>query len=467
MMKWMKKFYNKIKINLNHLTELRYFDECFAGIMMIISLLGWKYSNVAGMSLLIIIASIMLLFLNDLKYVIPSIIYFVFNTDKGFSSNEFPMTIIITGCVLIFILGLSIFRNGFHFKRLKSFYGFLGLAVMNIIPIFWCTTIEAGNEVFYFFFVANLGYLLLYMLVANGIQKSSIHLLAVTMSFLGILMAGECTFKVLELKDSVDSIFELAYFLGWGVCNEAGIMICVSIPFTFYLLGRTTTVKGFLGWGVVLVITIAGLLLTTSRGAYLCGFIEVIILAVILVFFAKKPKLYQACFYITSISLIVFALIFKNEVIHEIDKIIDSVFANGLNDSGRKEIWNKGYELWNKDPLTRILGPGICSEILEMNSSIGWQKVPLVFHSTFWQTLVTGGIFGLICLLFHLAQKYWNLYKCDKLLFVTIGIGFFMTDMYGLIDNTYHMYYFMIPLVVIMASIDREPKYNQIKELKV
>ena len=29
-----------------------------------------------------------------------------------------------------------------------------------------------------------------------------------------------------------------------------------------------------------------------------------------------------------------------------------------------------------------------------------------------------------------------------------------MVDIYGMIDNTYHMYYFMIPLMIIMAVVD-------------
>lgn len=450
-----KEQYHKIHFNLNHLTEMKYFDECFAGIMMIISLLGWKYSNLVGMSLLIGISSILLLFLNDLKYVIPGLIYFIFTMGKGFANDEFPIPIIIVGSVFVLVIVISIFRNRFHFKKLKSFYGFLGLAIMNVVPIFWCNTIEVGHEVFYFLFFANIGYLILYMLIANGIQKESIHLLAVTMSLLGILMAGECAFKVYELKDSVGSIFELVYYLGWGVCNEAGIMTCFSIPFTFYLLGKTPSVKGFLGWGMVLVISLIGLLLTTSRGAYLCGFAEVFILAIVVLFYAKRPKLYQTCFFATCLVAILFAIIFKDNVIQGIEMIIDTVFYKGLDDSGRKEIWDKGYELWNQNFLSRLLGPGICSEIREMTSSNGWQKVPLVFHSTFWQTLVMGGIFGLLFLAVHLAQKYWHLFKCDRLLFVTLGIGYFMIDMYGMIDNTYHMYYFMIPLVVIMACVDR------------
>ena len=44
----------------------------------------------------------------------------------------------------------------------------------------------------------------------------------------------------------------------------------------------------------------------------------------------------------------------------------------------------------------------------------------------------------------------------DKRFLVTIGIGYFFTDLYGLIDNTYYMYYYMLPLMVILAAIDSD-----------
>lgn len=451
-----------IKSFLIKITKMKYFDESYAGMIALITLLGWKFSNMAGMSLLIGIAAIMILVLNDMKYVIPNLIYFIFSMSKGFANDTIPIPIIVVASVFVFVMLISIFRNGFHFKKLKSFYGLLGLALMNVIPIFWCTTIKPGNEVFYFLFFANIGYLVLYMIMANGIKKNSIHLLAVTMSYLGIILAFECAFKVYELKDTVDNILKLWYYLGWGLCNEAGIMICMSMPFTFYLIGSSTTIKSFFGQSLKLSILIIGLLLTTSRGAYICGFVELVVLSIALFFCAKKQRLYQNCFTVIMLSLIVLAIIFKNPIIEYAHDVITNVFQQGLDDNGRKEIWDKAFSLWKKDELSMMFGPGICSEIRPLITAGGWQEGPLVFHSTFWQTLAMGGLFGIACLIFHLIQKFYHLYKCDKMFFITIGIGFLMVDLYGMIDNTYHMYYFMIPLMVILAVIDQGKEQSSV-----
>ena len=55
---------------------------------------------------------------------------------------------------------------------------------------------------------------------------------------------------------------------------------------------------------------------------------------------------------------------------------------------------------------------------------------------------------------------------------VYLFMGFLAVDLYGFIDNTYHMYYYMIPLAITLAAIDNnmyylEPKYVLKYEAKV
>ena len=35
-------------------------------------------------------------------------------------------------------------------------------------------------------------------------------------------------------------------------------------------------------------------------------------------------------------------------------------------------------------------------------------------------------------------------------------VGYLAVDAYGMIDNTYGMYYYMIPLVILMAALDND-----------
>ena len=166
--------------------------------------------------------------------------------NEGFSNSEMPIPIFILGGAFVALIIFFSFKNGFHLKKMHCLYGLLGLAIINFLPIFWCRNVPKGNEVFYFFFFGNLGYLILYFIMANGIKKDSIHLLAVSMSYLAIILAAECSLVVLSKRNEVSNILKLWYYMGWGLCNEAGIMICVSIPFIFYLMGNEEKVGGIL-----------------------------------------------------------------------------------------------------------------------------------------------------------------------------------------------------------------------------
>ncbi len=153
----------KIKEKLIPIVNDKYFNEFYAAIFMFIALFSWRFDTIVGMSIMLVLSAIILILLDDFNYILPPVIYLLFTISTGFSNNEIPIPIIIF--VAVFIVVLLIFliktikQNGIKFKRMCSFWGLLGLAIMNVIPIFWCNTIESGYEVFYFFF-ADLAYLL-------------------------------------------------------------------------------------------------------------------------------------------------------------------------------------------------------------------------------------------------------------------------------------------------------------------
>ena len=345
---------------------------------------------------------------------------------------------------------------------MRSLWGLVGLAIMNVIPIFWCNTIESGYEVFYFFFFADLAYLVLYILIISGLKKVDLKLLATSMSYLAILLTFECIYKVYELKDTVDSIFDLWYYLGWGLCNEAGIMICFSIPFIFYLMSQTKSITVLILQSLKIALALVGVLLTTSRGAYLCAFGETLILTIALIFITKIRKQYLIYLSALIVVGVIGFLALHNYTFPLVQKVINSVFNMGLDNNGRVEIWKSAISHFKESPLTIILGPGICCVIEIRETAVGFQLSPLVFHSTFFQTLAMGGIFGILMLILHLFQKYKSTIKLGLPFILTIGIGFLCVDLYGLIDNTYHMYYYMIPLVITLAVMDNAIYNNEL-----
>lgn len=453
MLQAVKNKYNQINQYILKITKMKYFNEIYAGLLALTTVLGWNFSSNAGMMVMIILAILTLLLTRDLKYVIPHCIYFIFLFSDAFTPEAMPFPVIIFGGIFAVVLLIFSFYGGFHLKKMRSLLGLVGLAITTILPVFWCK-IPEGNEVYYFLYFGNLGYLLLYLIMTNGIKEKGTNLLAVTMSYLVIILACECALKVYSLRDEYESILQMWYYLGWGLCNEAGIMICLSIPFIFYLLGNQEKLSGMIFQNCKILIAVVGIILTTSRGSYIFGLLEVGILYFVLLFTAKKARLYQNAFLVYFIGILIIVLCLKTPATHLLQKVMDMVFTDKLDDNGRMQLWQQGLENWKTNALTLILGPGMTCRIQYSHTQMGFIEVPSVFHSTILETLAAGGIVGLFFMVIHIIQKYRNLRKMDSLMFLCVGIGFFIVDIYGLIDNTYHMYYFMLPLMVIMATID-------------
>ncbi|MDE6655980.1 MAG: hypothetical protein K2J85_03215 [Anaeroplasmataceae bacterium] len=188
MMSVIQEKYNQLNLNILKVTKMKYFNEIYAGLLALLTILGWKFSSVAGMIIMIILATAALVLTKDLKYVIPNCIYFIFMFSEGFANDSFPIAILVFGGIFAVIILFFSFKDGIRLKKMKSLIGLAGLAITSIIPIIWCR-VPKGNEVFYFLFFGNLGYLLLYLIMTNGIKDSGLDLLAVSMSYLVIVLA--------------------------------------------------------------------------------------------------------------------------------------------------------------------------------------------------------------------------------------------------------------------------------------
>lgn len=98
-----KEYYKKINLNILKLTEKKYFNEIYAGLIAVITVFGWKFQSTLGMILMILMAAVALILTKDLKYIIPHVIYFIFMINEGFSNNEMPIPILLLGELLSFL----------------------------------------------------------------------------------------------------------------------------------------------------------------------------------------------------------------------------------------------------------------------------------------------------------------------------------------------------------------------------
>ncbi|MDE6584827.1 MAG: hypothetical protein K2K15_05435, partial [Anaeroplasmataceae bacterium] len=154
--------YKKLNTFFLKISKMRFFNEVYVGLIALVAIFGWSVHCTAGMALMIIIALLVLLLTQDLKYVIPHCIYFIFMLSDGFANDSIPILIIVLGGIFVLVMTFFSFKKGLKKNRMHSLIGLAGLAVTTLIPIIWCRAPE-GNEVFYFLFFADFGYLILYI----------------------------------------------------------------------------------------------------------------------------------------------------------------------------------------------------------------------------------------------------------------------------------------------------------------
>ena len=226
---------------LNKLNNSSFFLDIFCLVLCIFAYIGWRFNYILGMCIIIPISCFALILFNNFKYMIPSLLFLILSYGNGFDSDFSPMPIIIIGFIFLGILILYTIKNGIDFSKVKSGIGLGILAILCILPIIWYNIIPSGKEVFYFMYFSYFLYFILYVLFAVSLKEDSFDMFVIAMHYVAVLLSFECVTKIRELSALFpeQNIFSFGYSLGWGICNEAGIMLCFSAPFIFITLIRS------------------------------------------------------------------------------------------------------------------------------------------------------------------------------------------------------------------------------------
>jgi hypothetical protein len=439
------------KINNSKITE-----EIYCLAIAVASVLGWYFNSHWGYMAIVPITMVGVILLNDFKYFSISILGFIFANGNMFSSdasNMAPMQMIISGGLLGVVGLIYVIRNGIHLKRIKSGKALLLLAVMSPVPLIYHNVIQKEDSGLYFLYLNYLLYFLVYLLFLFVLDGKSFRFIKLAMGYMALLLAMECILYV------YDNGFVKGYGMGWGICNEAGILMMVGIPFIFIDLIKARKLEELLIPSGKIGIILFGMFASTSRGTYIFGFVLVILLFVWTIITSKK-RISILMLMLMAIGLVLLYVHLNFGFIEFFEKIKNSIFGSGLNSSGRFELFEAATDIWKTNFLTVTFGNGWVAEYAY--ERFPFMNVYVVYHSTFFQMLATLGVVGVILLLFHFYEKYKQLFKFDMAICVCMFVGYFIVDLYGMIDNTYGMYYYMLPLAMIMASIDNLDKKNNV-----
>lgn len=444
---------NEKILKLNNKWE---FEIILCIIFMLFGILGWQINYALGAIPTILLSIALMIIYNKFKYAIPAILELLFSIGTGFSVDQFPFHIVVP--VVLFI-AFIIFFTIYNFKKnklkhIKSCIGMIILSISYIIPIFWCTEIDETTTLFYVMYFSWFLYTILFILLCINLDDGAFRITVFAISSLVFLIGYEIITTVIKMhfENPEESILSFWYYIGWGLCNEAGIMLCFIMPFIFYEFIKSNKIYITLFSIFKMLFLLLCIVLTTSRGAILFGGIEFALLSIVLLIIKYDDKKIKLTYFITLCSMVVvvgMAIIVRTNIL---DNISANIFYDKLGANGREEIYQMGIDSFTKSPRNVIFGSGIVSKIRGDALYHGRQDTFVVYHNSFLEALVSSGIIGTVGLLIHLFEKYRKTFKKGLAFCLIFFIGYFMVDAYGMIDNTYGMYYYMVPLTIVMAA---------------
>ncbi len=421
-------------------------------LFAVISLGFWYLNWVVGVFLILMLGSFLTVITNNVKYLIPTMIFGVMAIGGDVRSEETVVSLGFAGVILVIVIGIHMCRN---YKKIDfdgNSIGLLLLAISMAIPILWVDYLVTINRAVVAFYFAGFLYLGIYLLFKTT-TKPLRHIIIMTFALLPVLLSGQLLIDVLLTPDWFNNFSNLAPHLGWGNCNEAAILICFSLPFVFY---KILTSKKKVFFIIFAIISCGGIFLTFSRAGYLFFGMEVILLLAYLVAYSKIKRrtiiILSTTFFFVLITGVILLEHFTN--------MLSTVFEQGLASEGRMNLYSDAFYIWTEDVQNFIFGSGLITKI-DHNGNF------IVYHSTLFETLVAGGLVLACSLIYHLYEKYRRLFNFKNTLFICILISFIVVDLYGLIDNTYYMYYYMIPLVMVLAMVDQEVAFINKQVVKV
>ncbi len=364
----------------------------------------------------------------------------------SFIEQNFVFMAVLVGVMLLSVVVFFVLnRRRFTFGK-----QFVGLAVGAVA--FLCSgllyDVEAWKASIPSVSMYVLVVLFVYLFSVNGISKGvSKTYFAKIFMHVGIIMVLNTTaFYVFDGRPFDVLIHAKAVNFGWGISNNLGSILLLTMPLTMYLVVREDkTVFHTVYYVFWFVAQVVALILSLSRGAVLPALIGVPACIVFTFIFAKKKtKLF--------VSLAVVLLLLAGLFIWQWDKV-QLVFqqytvvgeGGAIHDSGRFDLYKQAWEDFLKSPILGL------SPFHTIDPMAG-QFFPLWYHNTVLQILVNAGIFGIIGYVLHLICTYRVLCtrkarKFNKFIFM----GIFMWTIHGMLDPCYSMLSQLILFVILIV----------------
>ena len=204
----------------------------------------------------------------------------------------------------------------------------------------------------------------------------------------------------------------------FGQPNYLACWLVIVLPFSAYLFKTSKSKKGYIFWALVFLFELGGLLSTGSRSVFLTFLIISIIW--LFWFLNRQNKLSAKKILIISLSAIaILALFLASLALSNLNRLQEFTDFKKGSIYVREELFNSGWQAFLKKPW---LGYGLenQTEAYAGAYKIDWAiySRPNTYsdraHNLILDTMLTGGIVGLVVFLYFLYWIYANLFKAYK-----------------------------------------------------
>lgn len=413
-------------------------------------------SESLGITVIGLIAFLVLVFVEDSFYFGVILTFAPFAFARSFDAVSAPPTLFLLAVIAILGIALHFIIYPPQIKKGTYFYSLL------VFCIGMCLGGLIKSDYFWSSFGYSVGLSLLivfvYMFIVTYLEKHDFSEIAHIMMALGIILVIQTVaYQYFMSEGSIFTSKNAKY--GWGGTNNLALMLLLCIPFSVYFtINSRSIIAPFATASVALnCITI---ILNYSRGATLV-MVFMLPICLIYAFIKSKTKLMFFLYYLCMLFLLIICLFLLRMKFKSLfGDIIDNLFNINLGSLNGRRYFYKAILEASKSRL--IFGRGLLSPLnMENIANTGYPMADTYFwgHNSFIHALYISGIFGVICLGYHLYTKYVYLIQNPNAKKMTVLLGLLASGLYGLMDISYYYIIYMVVMIVLMGLVEYEIVY--------
>lgn len=392
-----------------------------------------------------VVSFLFLLLFKNTQIVIPLAAFTPFVFSHPFDAYTVPFNLYLAlGLVIIgFVAHIFIYKPKI---KLGSFFAGLAILCLALILGGVATKAEYLSQQIGFVLLCTVGLLFFYSFFVSTatIQFKD---LARTLTYLGIFIILQVLTYYLIQENVIDSLLSKGVAVGWGISNNIGLILLFTIPFTFYLAITNKTGKT-MAYTFISFCQMITIIFTYSRGSIIALTLGLIFLLPLLFKYAKDRWTFLSTFNILILCSAFFLVYSGYKYPEYFNQFYEDIFRIDFDSiNGRIPIYQDILAAFKERP---IFGYGLFAPFSETGDTYTWG------HSTILHTVYTAGIFGGGALLFHLGQKYYLLFRQINIRKLIVAFSFLLSGLYGLFDVSYYFINYMILLIIVIATIEKE-----------